>query len=134
MQMYLDMHYPISIEELTAYLKKENDQGYLMMKDQTLAAFLNALIVEKRGRKDDQKIVHEKRINNNVVLRKLKIALSMKDDDIIDVLKLVDLRVSKHEISAFFRNPKQSQYRLCKDQFLRNFLLGLQHKFQPNHN
>jgi uncharacterized protein YehS (DUF1456 family) len=40
-------------------------------------------------------------------------------------------RLSKHELSAFFRNPTQPQYRECKDQVLRNFLMGLQMKYRP---
>ena len=64
-------------------------------------------------------------LNNNIILRKLKIALTLTDDDIIEILALADLSVSKHEISALFRNPTHKHYRLCKDQFLRNFLDGL---------
>ncbi|MFK7899908.1 MAG: DUF1456 family protein, partial [Cyclobacteriaceae bacterium] len=46
------------------------------------------------------------------------------------ILDLANLRVSKHELSAFFRKPGQSQYRLCKDQILRNFLHGMQMKYR----
>jgi len=43
----------------------------------------------------------------------------------------VDMHISKHELSAIFRKPGQKQYRECKDQFLRNFLYGLQFKERP---
>ena len=65
-----------------------------------------------------------------MIFRKLKIALNLKDEDILEILKLVDLRIGKHELSAFFRNPSQSQYRPCQDQFLRNFLHGMQLKYR----
>ena len=56
----------------------------------------------------------------------------MRDDDILAILKLADMRVGKHELSAFFRNPLQSQYRPCKDQILRNFIHGMQIKYHKN--
>ena len=74
----------------------------------------------------------EKTLNNNLILRKIKIALALRDDDMVDILKLADLKVSKHEISALFRKETQSQYRQCKDQFLRNFLFGMQKKYRKD--
>ena len=65
------------------------------------------------------------------VLRKLKIALSLDDTAMLEIFDLVGFHISKHEISAFFRNPTNSHYRDCKDQILRNFLVGLQMKFRP---
>ena len=71
-------------------------------------------------------------MNNNTIFRKLRIALNLKDEDILEILKLVDIEISKHELSAFFRKPGQSQYRECKDQILRNFLRGMQMKYRDN--
>ncbi len=130
MELFELAGYTLEKDLVLAWLKQDDDEGYKVMNDQAIAAFLNGLIIEKRGKKDDKEIVNEKRMNNNIVFRKLKIALSYRDEDIIDIFKLVDLRVSKHEISALFRGQTQKQYRPCKDQFLRNFLLGLQMKFR----
>ena len=118
--------------QISDWLKKEDDPAYVEIDDLILATFLNGLIVDRRGKKDVVKLIPEKRLNNNIIFRKLKIALNLKDDDIVEIFSLVDLRVSKHEISALFRNPKQSQYRQCKDQFLRNFLHGLQIKYRDS--
>ena len=76
-------------------------------------------------------MVAEKTLTNNIILKKLKIALNLQSEDVINILKLADLYISNHELSAFFRKPTQKQYRLCKDQFLRNFLHGLQLKHRP---
>ncbi|EAZ82689.1 YehS family protein [Algoriphagus machipongonensis] len=114
------------------WLKKDEDEDFKPIYDKELAAFLNGFIILKRGKKDGQEPVNEKSLSNNLVLRKLKIALSLIDEDMLAMLKSVDFRLSKHELSAFFRNPKQSQYRDCKDQVLRNFLKGLQVKYRPN--
>ena len=119
-------------EEVRAWLKKEEDEHYSEMSDLQLAQFLNGFINLKRGKKEGPQIPAEKVLNNNIIFRKLKIALNFKDIDILEVFDLVDLKVGKHELSALFRNPKQSQYRECQDQFLRNFLYGLKVKFRPN--
>ena len=118
--------------QISDWLKKEDDPAYVETDDLILAIFLNGLIIDRRGKKDGVELIPEKRLNNNIIFRKFKIALNLKDDDIVKIFKLVDLRVSKHEISALLRNPKQNQYRQCKDQFLRNFLHGMQVKYRDN--
>jgi uncharacterized protein YehS (DUF1456 family) len=115
--------------ELSDWLKKDEDPDFKGIYDKPLATFLNGFIIEKRGKRDGEQPVPEKSLNNNIIFRKLKIALTLTDDDIIDIFQLADFTASKHEISALFRNPTHKHYRLCKDQFLRNFLLGMQFKF-----
>ena len=112
-------------EQVIAWLKKEDDPDFVFIEDGYLAAFLNGFIILKRGKKEGVEPVNEKRLNNNIVFRKIKIALNLKVEDIIDIFKAVDFKVSKHEITAIFRNPKQNQYRECQNQFLRTFLQGL---------
>ena len=57
--------------------------------------------------------------------------MDLKAEDIIDIMGLTDVNISKHELSAFFRKPDNRHYRACKDQVLRNFLKGLQLKYRP---
>ncbi|SOB78157.1 Uncharacterized conserved protein YehS, DUF1456 family [Marinobacter sp. LV10R510-11A] len=121
-------------EQVSAWLKKEEDDAFLKLNDTELAAFLNGFINFKRGKRDGQLPKTEESLNNNMVFQKLRIALDLKADDILDIFKLIDFRLSKHELSAFFRKPGSNNYRECKDQILRNFLLGLQCKLRPNHN
>lgn len=64
-------------------------------------------------------------LTNNDVLKKLRVALQLRDDDIIEILALVDFKVTKTEISAFFRKEGHPNYRELQDQILRNFLNGL---------
>lgn len=116
----------VSRQEISAWLKKDEDPDQTSIYDQYLAAFLNGLIIQHRGKKDDDVPKAEKKLTNNIIFRKIKIALALKDENIIDLMKLANFEVGRHEISAIFRKPTQSQYRLCKDQFLRNFLQGLQ--------
>jgi uncharacterized protein YehS (DUF1456 family) len=116
--------------EVSDWLKRDEDPDFKGIYDKDLAYFLNGLIIDRRGKKDDSIPVAEKTLTNNMILRKLKIALELKDEDILEMLGQMDLTISKHELSAFFRKPTQSQYRLCKDQVLRNFLRGLQMKYR----
>ena len=64
-------------------------------------------------------------INNNIILKKLRVAFELKDADLHDILQAADFPVSKPELSALFRKEGQKNYRPCGDQLLRNFLKGL---------
>jgi len=120
----------VNREQVSNWLKKDEDPLFKEIFDVELATFLNGFIIHKRGTQEGKKPTNEKKLNNNAILRKLKIALNLKDTDMLDIFDLADMRLSKSELSAFFRKPTQSQYRLCKDQFLRNFIHGLQIKYR----
>lgn len=116
--------------EVSDWLKRDDDPEFKPLNDLDLAIFLNGLITHRRGKKDGANPIPEERLNNNLILRKLKIALNLKNEEILEILEKVGRFISPHELSAFFRNPEQAQYRLCKDQVMRNFLHGLQVKFR----
>lgn len=118
--------------QVSDWLKKDDDPAYKNCSDTNLAIFLDGLINDKRGKKEGPQHEPEKRLTNNIVFRKLKIALNLKDEDILKIMDLADLNISKHELSAFFRKPGHKHYRDCKDQILRNFLKGVQLKYRPN--
>ena len=117
-----------SREEISDWLKKEDDADYKNCSDSTFARFLNGLIIDNRGKRDGPAPVAESKLTNNMIFMKLKIALDLKGEDVISILELADISISKHELSAFFRKPGHKHYRECKDQILRNFLKGLQIK------
>lgn len=120
----------VSIEQLSNWLKKDEDENFEGIYDKDLASFLNGFINEKRGKKDGMQMKPEKTLTNNIILRKIKIALNFKDIDVLELLDLAGITFSKHELSAFFRKAGQKQYRMCKDQFLRNFLYGMELKYR----
>jgi uncharacterized protein YehS (DUF1456 family) len=120
----------VTRSQVSNWLKKDSNPLYQEMTDNQLAYFLNGLINSKRGKRAGDEMVPEKQLNNNIIFRKLKIALNMRDQDIIETLSLVDLRIGRPELNAFFRNPKHRQYRECKDQFLRNYLHGIIKKYR----
>jgi uncharacterized protein YehS (DUF1456 family) len=120
----------VTREEVSTWLKRDEDPDFQNCSDTLLATFLNGLIIDRRGKKDGPRATPEQRLSNNIVLRKLKIALDLKAEDMLEIMALADLRISKHELSALFRKPDHKHYRACKDQILRNFLQGLQLKFR----
>ncbi len=64
-------------------------------------------------------------MSNNDIMKKLRVALKFTDDDIVEVLALVDFRVTKTELGAIFRKEDHPNFKPCGDQLLRNFLNGL---------
>ncbi|MCW8356943.1 DUF1456 family protein [Marinomonas pontica] len=119
-----------SQEQITAWLKKEDDAGYVEMIDVEMATFLNGFINTKRGKREGPQPVPEKRLTNNAVFMKLRIALNLQAEEILDIMSLAEFNLSKHELSSFFRKPDNRHYCECKDQILRNFLMGLQKQFR----
>ena len=120
----------VTREQISDWLKKDDDPAFQACSDPQLAAFLNGMIVDQRGKKEGPNPKPEQRLNNNIIFRKLKIALDLKAEDVLEILKLSDTVISKHELSAFFRKPGHKHHRNCKDQILRNFLNGLQLKYR----
>jgi uncharacterized protein YehS (DUF1456 family) len=120
--------YKVTRGQICNWMKKDDDTQYQNISDSEMAIFLNGFINFKRGRKDGPQPIPERFLNNNIVLRKLKIALDLQAEDVLALLSLANFKLSKHELSAFFRKQEHRQYRECKDQVLRNFLKGLQIK------
>ncbi len=122
----------VTVTQISCWLKKDDDPSYQECSDTWLAIFLNGLINHKRGRKEGPQPEPEQRLTNNMIFRKLKIALDLKSEDVLAIMDLADFRMSRHELSAFFRRPGHKHYRDCKDQILRNFLKGVQLKYRAN--
>jgi len=119
----------VTREEVSRWLKKDEDENFQAMSDRQLAAFLNGLINAKRGKKDGPQHEAEKQLNNNLIFMKLKIAMNLKAEDVLELMTLSGFQMSKHELSALFRKKDHKHYRQCKDQILRHFLKGLQLKY-----
>ncbi len=123
--------YPVTREQVSQWLKKDDDPDFKLLKDVELSCFLNGFIVKNRGKKEGPQPEPEKRITNNIVLKKIKIALNLQSEDVKEILGYADFLMSDHELSAFFRKPDHKNYRACQDQVLRCFLKGLQLKLRP---
>jgi uncharacterized protein YehS (DUF1456 family) len=122
--------YEVSRAQVSDWLKKEEDPDYRKCNDQQLATFLNGLIIDKRGKKDGLQPEPETHLSNNIIFRKLRIALNLQAEDVLKLVNRGEFRISKHELSAFFRKPGHKHYRECKDQVLRNFIKGMQLEYR----
>lgn len=123
--------YRASREEISDWLKREGDEDYKNCSDKHLSIFLNGLINDNRGKREGVQPDPEKTLNNNIILNKLKIAMNLQAEGVLEILELAEFSFSKHELSALFRKKGHKHYRECKDQILRNFLQGLQLKHRP---
>jgi uncharacterized protein YehS (DUF1456 family) len=121
-----DANFTIAKEDVHAFLKKDEEPGYVECSNAVLAHFLDGLVFFRRGR--DENLPPrpvEKRVTNNVVLKKLRVAFELKDVDMHEILESAGFPVSKPELSALFRQADHKNFKLCGDQLLRNFLKGL---------
>ena len=122
----------VSEAEVHSFLKKEDEAGFRPCPDVVMGYFLNGLIFLRRGKSEDAPAPSiERKMTNNVILKKLRIAFDLKTTDITDLLKSADFAVGQSEIGAIFRKPGHKNYRECGDQILRNFLKGLTKKIRP---
>jgi len=130
MELFKLADYDVEIADVSSWLKKDDDPLLIGISDKELAIFLNGLIIDKRGKREGPQPEPEESLSNNMILRKLKIALDLKTDDILEMFASINKKLGKHELSAFFRNPHHKSYRSCMDQYLRNFLNALQTKYK----
>ena len=118
---------------ISAFQKTENEDNYIPCADPIMAFFLDGLIIHNRGRQEGSPPSAAKpvaKLGNNTVLKKLRIALDLKEEDLVGALKMGGVTMTKHEITALFRKEGHKHYKECDDQLLRNFLKGvaLSHK------
>jgi uncharacterized protein YehS (DUF1456 family) len=119
----------IALSDVENLLRKEDEEGFVECGADVLVSFLDGLIVHRRGkmepRPEEQAKKPERRLTNNAILKKLRVAFELKEEDMHKTLELAGFSVSKPELSALFRQKGHKNYRTCGDQLLRNFLKGL---------
>ena len=102
-------------EDVIDYLKKDIDEGFKKLNNNDLIAFLDGLIIQKRGKREDGTPVPQVKVTknnlNNILLRKLRIALSFKSYDMIKIFKIGGVEISEGELSALFRSEEQQRDR-----------------------
>jgi uncharacterized protein YehS (DUF1456 family) len=101
--------------------------------NETLEGFLNGFIVYKRGPKEDKPGIDKKvplsikgrESTNNVVFKKLKIAFSLTNDDIVEIFESSKVRISKNDLTMFLRKEGHKHYRNLDDNYLKIFMDGV---------
>lgn len=122
----------LNLATLRSYLASADDESFVPLPDELLVGFLDNLIIALRGPSPQPAPATELPLTNNSILKKLRVAFSLHEVDLLDILESVDFEVSKSELSALFRTVGHSNYRECGDQLLRNFLKGLTLRVRPN--
>jgi uncharacterized protein YehS (DUF1456 family) len=113
-------------EEVMKWLKREDEEGYVDLKDSDLCSFLDGLIIQKRGPHPSGNAPKPLEfLSTNEVLKKLRIAMEMKEEDMLAVFKKAEFNVTKAELSSFFRKAGHRNYRKVPEQVLRKFIHGL---------
>ncbi|ATA23235.1 hypothetical protein BIY26_20410 [Brenneria goodwinii] len=116
----------VTPQQMAGFVKKEEEEGYQLCPDILMGAFLDGLIIHKRGKDDSRPAPKiERRITNNIILKKLRVAFALKTTDIQEILQAQNFRLSQPELTAMLRAPDHKNYRECGDQVLRYFLKGL---------
>lgn len=116
--------------QMNAFIKKEDEPGFEACPQNVMARFLNGLIYLRRGKDETRPPLAPELPTNNVVLKKLRVAFELKDEDILSMLYEAGFKVTKTELSALFRKEGHHNYRECGDQLLRNFLKGLTNRLK----
>jgi uncharacterized protein YehS (DUF1456 family) len=124
---------PLTVEQIRPLFFREEDEGFRECDGPTLSAFLEGLVTSRRGSRTGAPAAKPEwstNPSNNDVLKALRIALELRDDDVAAILRLAGAEVSKSELGALFRKKGQDNFRPCGDQFLRNFMAGLTKKYR----
>lgn len=129
-ELFADARTVVTRVEVSNWMKKEKDEDFTMLNDEYLAVFLNGLIDHNRGKREGAPVIVEDYLSNNDILKKLKIALSLKSSDMVAIFALAKRRMTEPELSAFLRAETQGQYRPLQDQYLRNFIKGIMLKYR----
>ncbi len=113
-------------DEVANWLKREDEPGHVEIADAELCRFLDGLIISKRGPHPSGNVPEPLEfLSNNEILKKLRIALELKEDGVLAVFKKADFNVTKAELGSFFRKEGHRNYRKVPEQVLRKFIHGL---------
>lgn len=129
-QIFKESGRDVGQSTISAFLKSEFEDGYIPCSDPVFGFFLDGLIIHKRGRKDDKPssaVQPAVRLTRNDIVKKLRIALDLKEGDLVSIFKLACSEISRNDLGALFRKEGNKHYKECSDQIFRGFMKGLAH-------
>ena len=125
-RLFLHTGHELKSGQVFTWTRREDHDDYVMMPDVMLCRFLDGLVIEKRGLRPDGAVPEPLEVlSNNEILKKLRIAFSFREEDVMKVFKMAEFVVTKAELGSFFRKEGQRNYAKCPEQVVRKFLQGL---------
>ncbi len=124
-EAYALAEYEMTLERLESILKRRQDEGYAEATYEELGVFLDGLVILKRGPSPKAQDDEEVALTNNLIIKKLRIALELKEPELIIVFALGDAELTKRQIGSLFRKEGHKNFKVCSDALLMNFLEGL---------
>ncbi|MBL0224143.1 MAG: DUF1456 family protein [Geobacteraceae bacterium] len=128
LRIFRDAGREVGESAIAAFLKNEDEDGYIPCSNPIMGFFLDGLIIHNRGRQEGNTVPAEKplaELGSNAVLKKLRIALDLKEDDLIEIFSHAGIVLTKHELTALFRKPGHKHYKPCTDKLLSGFIRGV---------
>ena len=126
METYKLEAYPMEASHLESLLKRRHDEGFMLCSYEELGVFLDGLVTLKRGpspKKTNEGEVIE--LTNNLILKKLRIALELKEAETEIIFGLAERELSKQHLASLFRKEGHKNFKACSDEMLMAFLEGL---------
>ena len=128
MQIFKEAGREVGPSTIAALLKTEAEDGYIPCSDPILGFFLDGLIIHRRGRQGGSAAPEAQPaapLTKNAIVKKLRIALDLKEDDMVSIFKAARIEISKNDLGALFRKEGNKHYKECSDQLFKGFLKGL---------
>ena len=126
LEAYALENYDMTPEHLRNLLKRRQDKGFVLCSYEELGVFLDGLVTLKRGPKPQNASEDEVvELTNNLILKKLRAALNLKEYELQMLFALVDVELSKQQLSSLFRKEEHKNFKACSDEMLDTFLKGL---------
>jgi uncharacterized protein YehS (DUF1456 family) len=126
LQSYKLVEYPMDSTRLDALLKRRLDKGFELCSYEELGLFLDGLVLLKRGpspkKQNGDEVVE---LTNNLILKKLRIAMELKEPETEIIFGLAEVELSKQALKSLFRKEGHKNFKACSDELLMAFLEGL---------
>jgi len=123
---YALAEYEMKEERLNSILKRRQDKGYEDATYEELGVFLDGLVLLKRGPSDkvanDDEVVA---LTNNLILKKVRVAMELKEPELVILFALAEVSLTKRQIGSLFRKEGGKNFKECSDELLIKFLEGL---------
>ena len=124
-EAYTLEEYKMEASHLEALLKRRQDDGFMLCSYEELGVFLDGLVTLKRGPSPKKKSEEAVELTNNLILKKLRIALELKESETEIIFGLADVELSKQQLASLFRKEGHKNFKACSDELLMAFLEGL---------